>query len=240
MIAAGQLLMAVGLAGLWLLPADAPIAARGARHGARRRRRILHRPPDHRPRHGPCPGRTGRDRQRGHQHRPAGRRLPRRRDLRRPARRARTSWTGSASGLGTTAIVLLILIAASPARCGPARTIAHAQPRRPSTRIRSRTPCNSYPRHPRPRRQRKGSPETFTSARCTPARLPHGSSAALVRFTPGARTNWHSHPLGQTLHCTDGTGLVATRDGSVILMRPGDTVHTPPGRNTGTAPPGTA
>jgi quercetin dioxygenase-like cupin family protein len=53
--------------------------------------------------------------------------------------------------------------------------------------------------------------------------------AAMVRFTPGARTHWHSHPLGQTLHCTDGTGLVATRDGGVILMRPGDTVHTPPG-----------
>ena len=53
--------------------------------------------------------------------------------------------------------------------------------------------------------------------------------AAMVRFTPGARTNWHSHPLGQTLHCTDGTGLVATRDGAVIVMRPGDTVHTPPG-----------
>ncbi|GAA2136057.1 cupin domain-containing protein [Arthrobacter humicola] len=53
--------------------------------------------------------------------------------------------------------------------------------------------------------------------------------AAMVRFTPGARTNWHSHPLGQTLHCTDGTGLVGTRDGTVIAMRPGDTVHTPPG-----------
>lgn len=53
--------------------------------------------------------------------------------------------------------------------------------------------------------------------------------AALVRFTPGARTNWHSHPVGQTLHCTDGTGFVATRDGNVIRMRPGDTVHTPPG-----------
>ncbi|MBB6404477.1 cupin domain-containing protein [Arthrobacter sp. AZCC_0090] len=58
--------------------------------------------------------------------------------------------------------------------------------------------------------------------------------AAMVRFTPGARTNWHSHPLGQTLHCTDGIGLVATRDGSVILMRAGDTTHRP-ARNTGMA-----
>jgi quercetin dioxygenase-like cupin family protein len=50
----------------------------------------------------------------------------------------------------------------------------------------------------------------------------------LVRFTPGARTNWHSHAVGQTLHVTDGTGLVVTRDGTVIRMRPGDTVYTPP------------
>jgi quercetin dioxygenase-like cupin family protein len=53
--------------------------------------------------------------------------------------------------------------------------------------------------------------------------------AATVRFTPGARTHWHSHPLGQTLHCTDGVGLVGTRDGRVIVLRPGGTVWTPPG-----------
>lgn len=53
--------------------------------------------------------------------------------------------------------------------------------------------------------------------------------ASTVRFTPGARTNWHSHALGQTLHCTDGTGLVVNRDGTVIRVRPGDTVWTPPG-----------
>ena len=50
-----------------------------------------------------------------------------------------------------------------------------------------------------------------------------------VRFTPGARTNWHSHAVGQTLHVTDGVGLVQTRDGTVIRMHPGDTVYTPPG-----------
>jgi quercetin dioxygenase-like cupin family protein len=53
---------------------------------------------------------------------------------------------------------------------------------------------------------------------------------SLVRFTPGARTNWHSHAVGQTLHVTDGIGLVQTRDGTVICMRPGDTVYTPPGQ----------
>lgn len=50
----------------------------------------------------------------------------------------------------------------------------------------------------------------------------------MVRFCPGARTAWHSHSLGQTLHVADGLGVVATRD-RVIVMRPGDTVHTPPG-----------
>jgi quercetin dioxygenase-like cupin family protein len=53
--------------------------------------------------------------------------------------------------------------------------------------------------------------------------------AALVRFTPGARTNWHSHANGQLLHCTDGVGVVATRDGTTIRIRPGDSVWTPAG-----------
>jgi hypothetical protein len=49
-----------------------------------------------------------------------------------------------------------------------------------------------------------------------------------VRFSPCARTAWHSHSLGQTLHVTESLGVVATR-GQVMVMRPGDTVHTPPG-----------
>lgn len=48
--------------------------------------------------------------------------------------------------------------------------------------------------------------------------------AAHVRFTPGARTAWHHHPKGQTLYVTDGIGLVATRDGGVKEIRPGDVV----------------
>ncbi|MGV9666308.1 (R)-mandelonitrile lyase [Nocardia niigatensis] len=50
-----------------------------------------------------------------------------------------------------------------------------------------------------------------------------------VRFAPCARTAWHTHAVGQTLHVTEGIGLVATRNGRVIVMRPGDTVRTPPG-----------
>lgn len=54
-------------------------------------------------------------------------------------------------------------------------------------------------------------------------------STSVVRFTPGARTNWHSHPHVQLLVCTDGTGLVANRDGETIVLRAGEAVWTPPG-----------
>jgi quercetin dioxygenase-like cupin family protein len=52
----------------------------------------------------------------------------------------------------------------------------------------------------------------------------------LVRFAPGARTAWHRHANGQTLHVTDGRGLVQARDGEILEIRPGDTVYTPPGQ----------
>ncbi len=61
--------------------------------------------------------------------------------------------------------------------------------------------------------------------------------ATIVRFTPCARTAWHGHSVGQTLHVTRGIGVVVTRD-RVIVMRAGDTVHTPPGEEHGhDAPP---
>lgn len=53
--------------------------------------------------------------------------------------------------------------------------------------------------------------------------------ANTVRFAPGARTAWHCHAVGQTLHVTEGIGLVQVRGGGVLEMRPGDTVYTPPG-----------
>jgi len=51
---------------------------------------------------------------------------------------------------------------------------------------------------------------------------------AHVRFSPGARTAWHSHPKGQTLYVTDGIGLVLYRGGDVVEIRPGDVVHIEP------------
>lgn len=52
---------------------------------------------------------------------------------------------------------------------------------------------------------------------------------ARVRFTPGARTAWHSHALGQTLHVTEGVALLGTRDGRIIRATPGETIYTAPG-----------
>jgi quercetin dioxygenase-like cupin family protein len=48
-----------------------------------------------------------------------------------------------------------------------------------------------------------------------------------VRFTPGARTAWHAHALGQTLYVTEGHGLVQSRGSSAQGIRAGDVVHTP-------------
>jgi quercetin dioxygenase-like cupin family protein len=50
-----------------------------------------------------------------------------------------------------------------------------------------------------------------------------------VRFAPGARTAWHRHAVGQTLHVTDGVGRVQARGGDVLDIRAGDTIYTPPG-----------
>jgi len=51
---------------------------------------------------------------------------------------------------------------------------------------------------------------------------------ARVRFSPGARTAWHCHAIGQTLHVIEGVGLVQSRGSDVVEMHPGDTIHTPP------------
>jgi quercetin dioxygenase-like cupin family protein len=50
-----------------------------------------------------------------------------------------------------------------------------------------------------------------------------------VRFSPRARTAWHSHAAGQTLPVTEGVGRAQARGGEVITIRPGDTLYTPPG-----------
>ncbi|MEM6973914.1 MAG: cupin domain-containing protein [Pseudomonadota bacterium] len=58
-----------------------------------------------------------------------------------------------------------------------------------------------------------------------PARL----QALVVSFAPGARTHWHTHPLGQTLFVLSGVGRVQREGEPIRALRPGDTVWIPPG-----------
>ena len=60
------------------------------------------------------------------------------------------------------------------------------------------------------------------------AHEPARAGGASVTFEPGARTAWHTHPLGQTLIVTAGCGWVQRWDGPVEEIRPGDVVWIPP------------
>lgn len=79
----------------------------------------------------------------------------------------------------------------------------------------------------------KGPAEYFTgSVRIDPLSSPPEPSRvamALVTFEPGARTAWHTHPLGQTLVVTAGSGWVQREGGPVEVVTPGDVVWFPPG-----------
>ncbi|TZF81001.1 cupin domain-containing protein [Pedobacter sp. BS3] len=74
----------------------------------------------------------------------------------------------------------------------------------------------------------KGSADWFTGAvRIDPlfdANEARRGAAATVTFEPGARTAWHTHPLGQTLIITAGLGWVQREGGPVEQVRPGDVV----------------
>jgi quercetin dioxygenase-like cupin family protein len=86
-------------------------------------------------------------------------------------------------------------------------------------------PCGSSP-------SRRGAAESFTGVvwqdpiieAPAPARIRSG----IVRFEPGARTAWHTHPLGQTLAILSGIGRVQTWGGPVREVRAGDVVWIPP------------
>jgi len=57
------------------------------------------------------------------------------------------------------------------------------------------------------------------------------AAAALVHFTPGAHTAWHTHPHGQTIFVTEGVGLCQRQGGPIEVIRPGDRVFFEPGEN---------
>jgi 4-carboxymuconolactone decarboxylase len=62
-----------------------------------------------------------------------------------------------------------------------------------------------------------------------PVNAPSRTSGGSVTFEPGARSAWHTHPLGQTLIVTAGTGWVQQEGGEKQVIRPGDVIWTPPG-----------
>jgi len=80
---------------------------------------------------------------------------------------------------------------------------------------------------------RKGPAEYFTgTVRIDPlfqAKDPARTLVASVTFEPGARTAWHTHPLGQILIVTAGCGLAQNWGGPIEEIRPGDVVWLPPG-----------
>jgi quercetin dioxygenase-like cupin family protein len=92
---------------------------------------------------------------------------------------------------------------------------------------------------------RKGPAEYFTgTVRVDPlfeASEPARVVGASVTFEPGARTAWHTHPLGQTLIVTSGCGRAQRWDGPIEEIRPGDVIWFAPGeRHWHGAAPGTA
>jgi len=80
---------------------------------------------------------------------------------------------------------------------------------------------------------RRGNADWFTGTvwqdpvieAAAPARI----RANVVSFAPGARTNWHTHPLGQTLYVLSGSGRVQVWGEPIREIRAGDTVWFPPG-----------
>jgi quercetin dioxygenase-like cupin family protein len=79
----------------------------------------------------------------------------------------------------------------------------------------------------------KGPAESFTGQvwldPITRGLPPSGLNVNAVHFTPGARTNWHSHDGGQTLYVTEGRGRVQARGAEIVELSPGDVVFAPDG-----------
>ena len=83
------------------------------------------------------------------------------------------------------------------------------------------------------RATRRGSADNFTGEvfqdEVLVGEAPSRMRATVVSFTPGARTAWHAHPVGQTLYCLTGVGRICIGKGSRRqAIHPGDTVMIPP------------
>jgi quercetin dioxygenase-like cupin family protein len=117
------------------------------------------------------------------------------------------------------------LVGGAAAALGAPRAIASEQPREIGMDIDIRRNGS--------RPSQKGNPDWFTgSVRVDPlfqTPEPGRAGAGQVTFEPGARTAWHTHPLGQTLIITAGLGWVQRDGGPIEDVRPGDVVWFPPG-----------
>jgi quercetin dioxygenase-like cupin family protein len=80
----------------------------------------------------------------------------------------------------------------------------------------------------------KGLAEMFTGDVCFDVIAnrdePSRTRVNTVGFSPGARTAWHCHAVGQTLYVTEDVGRIQSRDGEVIEIRPGEVIYTRPGQ----------
>jgi quercetin dioxygenase-like cupin family protein len=79
----------------------------------------------------------------------------------------------------------------------------------------------------------KGSPQYFTGSVIVDplyaANDTTSSTGGLVTFEPGARSAWHTHPAGQVLIVSSGTGWIQEEGGQKREIKPGDVIWTPPG-----------
>lgn len=127
--------------------------------------------------------------------------------------------------------LLLILLASTPAPASEASAFSGSGARAAVANDASQkvivTRSGSQP-------SRAGPAEYFTgSVRVDPlfqAQDPPHTSAAYVTFEPGARSAWHTHPLGQILVVTAGTGRVQRWGDPAQGIQPGDVVWIPPGQ----------
>ena len=111
------------------------------------------------------------------------------------------------------------------------RRAVKSRPRRPRRHETGDVPwiSNAAVRRPPARAPRTGSPARCASTPCSRRRPGPRRPATQVTFEPGARTAWHTHPLGQILIVTAGCGRVQREGGPIEEIRPGDVVWFEPG-----------
>ncbi|HUL32687.1 MAG TPA: cupin domain-containing protein [Candidatus Eisenbacteria bacterium] len=127
--------------------------------------------------------------------------------------------------IAITIMLLLIFIANGAAQTTPASGPSKTAPGQNSQTIKI---ARSDSMHPN-----KGSAQYFTGSvqvqELFPAYDPSRTSGGKVTFEPGARSAWHTHPLGQILIVTDGTGWIQQWGGPIEEIRKGDVIWIPAG-----------